>query len=243
VLATALQIIDRDGVDGLTMRRLGRALDRDPMSLYRHAPTKASLLDGVAEIVLEQLTVDSTDPDWAGQLRTIAREFRRLTLTHPQVVPLLGTRSSQPVGLRPLGTCGHWKPSWNCSPALASPDPTPCTSTGRCSASCTATSSTNYKRSSNVPRKPTTCSAWAYTACRSASSPSCAASPPSWPPTTAPQNSNAASTSCSPAWQAHSPPAGHPQSHQLNPASPEEASRQDCQGTGKHKAPEIRRAA
>jgi AcrR family transcriptional regulator len=105
VLATALQIIDRDGVDGLTMRRLGHALDRDPMSLYRHAPTKAALLDGVAEIVLEQLTVDSTDPDWAGQLRTIAREFRRLTLTHPQVVPLLVTRPlATPLGLRPLGT-------------------------------------------------------------------------------------------------------------------------------------------
>jgi AcrR family transcriptional regulator len=38
VLATALEIIDRDGVDGLSMRRLGAALDRDPMILYRHAP-------------------------------------------------------------------------------------------------------------------------------------------------------------------------------------------------------------
>jgi AcrR family transcriptional regulator len=105
VLATALEIIDRDGVDGLSMRRLGHALGRDPMTLYRHAATKAALLDGVAEIVLEQLEVDSTDPDWAAQLRTVAREFRRLALAHPQVVPLLVTRPlATPLGLRPLGT-------------------------------------------------------------------------------------------------------------------------------------------
>src|ERR1700677_3055269 len=69
VLAAALTIIDRDGADALTMRRLARALDRDPMVLYRHAPGKAALLDGVAETVLAQLRVDSADPDWAGQLR------------------------------------------------------------------------------------------------------------------------------------------------------------------------------
>lgn len=105
VLASALEIVDRDGVGGLTMRRLGQALGRDPMTLYRHAANKAALLDGVAEVVLEQLSVDTTDPDWAGQLRTIARDFRQLTLAHPNVVPLLVTRPlATPLGLRPLGT-------------------------------------------------------------------------------------------------------------------------------------------
>ena len=105
VLAAALEIIDRDGIDGLTMRRLGRALGRDPMTLYRHAPNKAALLDGVAEIVLEQLSVDTTDRDWAAQLRAVARDYRRLTLAHPHVVPLLVTRPlATPLGLRPLGT-------------------------------------------------------------------------------------------------------------------------------------------
>ena len=46
------------------MRRLARALDRDPMILYRHAPNKAALLDGVAEIVLAELQLDPADPDW-----------------------------------------------------------------------------------------------------------------------------------------------------------------------------------
>ena len=65
VLAAALEIIDRDGAGALSMRRLARALDRDPMILYRHAPGKAALLDGVAETVLARLHVDSADPGWA----------------------------------------------------------------------------------------------------------------------------------------------------------------------------------
>ena len=104
-LRAALEIIDEDGVEGLSMRRLGRALGRDPMSLYRHAATKAELLDGVAEAVLAELSVDTTDGDWAAQLRTVARQFRGLALAHPNVVPLLVTRPlATPIAMRPLGT-------------------------------------------------------------------------------------------------------------------------------------------
>ena len=105
VLATALELIDADGVEGLSMRRLGRALGRDPMTLYRHAANKMALLDGVAELVLSQLTVDPNDPDWVGQLRQVARDYRGLALAHPKVVPLLVTRPlATPLGLRPRGT-------------------------------------------------------------------------------------------------------------------------------------------
>src|SRR5579864_8115405 len=105
VLSTALELIDRDGVGALSMRRLAAALDRDPMILYRHAPNKAALLDGVAETVLTQLKVDPADPDWAAQLRAVARRYRALALAHPNVVPLLVTRPlATPLGLRPPGT-------------------------------------------------------------------------------------------------------------------------------------------
>jgi len=104
ILQTALRIVDRDGADGLSMRRLSEAVGRDPVMLYRHVPSKAAVLDGVAEIVLAKLSVDSTDPDWAGQLRTVARDFRQLALTHPNVVPLLVTRPlATPLGQRPPG--------------------------------------------------------------------------------------------------------------------------------------------
>ena len=105
VLAAALDIVDRDGADALSMRRLAAALGRDPMILYRHAANKAAVLDGVAETVLAQLKVDPADPDWQAQLRTVARSYRALALAHPRVVPLLVTRPlATPLGLRPSGT-------------------------------------------------------------------------------------------------------------------------------------------
>ena len=108
ILQTALAIIDRDGVDGLSMRRLSDAVGRDPAVLYRHVPNKAAVLDGVAEIVLAQLAVDTADPDWAGQLRVVAHDFRRLALAHPNVVALLVTRPlATPLGQRPPGTLRH----------------------------------------------------------------------------------------------------------------------------------------
>lgn len=62
------------------MRRLSEAVGRDPTVIYRHVPNKAALLDGIAEIVLGKLRVDTADPDWAGQLRAVAHDFRRLAL-------------------------------------------------------------------------------------------------------------------------------------------------------------------
>ena len=88
MLTTALEIIDHDGADALSMRRLGAALDRDPMILYRHAPGKAALLDGVVESCSAQLHVDPAAPAWAAQLRGVARDYRALALEHPNVVPL-----------------------------------------------------------------------------------------------------------------------------------------------------------
>ncbi|GAB3568648.1 TetR/AcrR family transcriptional regulator C-terminal domain-containing protein [Arthrobacter alkaliphilus] len=105
VLSTALEIVDAEGLDGLTMRRLGQELRRDPMSLYRYAANRAALLDGVTEVVLDELTMFAEEPDWQAQLRGMAHDLRLLALRHPNVVALLVTRPlSTPLGLRPLGT-------------------------------------------------------------------------------------------------------------------------------------------
>jgi AcrR family transcriptional regulator len=105
VLSTALTLVDSEGLDALTMRRLGQELGRDPMSLYRYAANRAALLDGVSELVLNELAIFPNDPDWQAQLRRIAHDLRLLALRHPNVVPLLVTRPlSTPLGLRPLGT-------------------------------------------------------------------------------------------------------------------------------------------
>jgi AcrR family transcriptional regulator len=108
VLSTALRLIDENGVEALSMRRLGRALDRDPMRLYRFAASKDELLDGVVELVLDELHVpspDSANAEWPDVLRATAHRYRRIALRHPHIVPLLVTRPlATPLGLRPLGT-------------------------------------------------------------------------------------------------------------------------------------------
>jgi len=105
MLDAALHIVDTEGVDALSMRHLAQALDREAMSLYRYATTKAALLDGVVELVLSELTVNPDADDWHQELRELARDFRHLALAHPNMVPLLVTRPlSTPLGLRPPDT-------------------------------------------------------------------------------------------------------------------------------------------
>jgi len=194
VLAAALEIIDRDGADALSMRRLARALGRDPMIVYRRASGKAALLDGVAETVLAQLQVDCADPDWAGQLREVARRYRALALAHPHVVPLIVTRPlATPLGLRPVGTLRPLEDILALLTRAGFSDPTPCTSTGPVRVSCTATSLTSCRNSSRTPTRPMTCSGWACTGC-DRRVPLARGLAHVWPPTTALPNSNAAWT-------------------------------------------------
>ena len=105
VLQGALELIDEEGLDALTMRRLAQRLDRTPMVLYRHAANRADLLDAVVEQVFELLVIPTDGDSWQDRLRTTAHRFRRIALDHPHVVPLLATRPlATPLGLRPLGT-------------------------------------------------------------------------------------------------------------------------------------------
>ena len=97
VLSAAMVLADTGGIEALTMRRLGQALDRDPMAIYRHAADKDALLDGVVERVAAEL-ITSREPDsnghenWEAVLHRTAHTFRRVALAHPHVVPLLLTR-------------------------------------------------------------------------------------------------------------------------------------------------------
>jgi AcrR family transcriptional regulator len=105
VLAAALRLVDAEGLDALTRRRLGQELGRDAMALYRYAPDREALLDGIVELVLDELAVPAEGQDWKTQLRRGAHDFRRLALAHPHVVGLLVTRPlATPLGRRPLGT-------------------------------------------------------------------------------------------------------------------------------------------
>jgi AcrR family transcriptional regulator len=93
VLDAALVIADRDGLAGLTMRRLGAELGVEAMTLYHHLPNKDALLDGLVERVLELATQPERDErPWADGLRDYASTLRATLLRHPGVLPLVATR-------------------------------------------------------------------------------------------------------------------------------------------------------
>ena len=93
VLQAGLQLVDRDGVDALTMRRLGKELGVEAMSLYGYVANKQDLLDGVVDGVYAEIpeSID-TYGSWREQLRVTALHFRRVLLHHPNMVGLLAKR-------------------------------------------------------------------------------------------------------------------------------------------------------
>lgn len=93
VVAAALRIVDRDGLDKLTMRALGTELGVDPMAVYHHLPNKAAVLDGVAEAVMCEVPLDiATEGPWQEQLAEFARGYRATLRAHPNALPVLATR-------------------------------------------------------------------------------------------------------------------------------------------------------
>ena len=102
IVDVALDIVDADGLDALTMRRLGGDLGVDPMMIYRHVPDKESLLDLMLERVRSKMHIPQPPPDDPGDLfALIFSEYHRVLVAHPNLIPLATRRTnmSQPSGL------------------------------------------------------------------------------------------------------------------------------------------------
>src|ERR1700753_2724570 len=95
VLDAAVALVDRDGLDGLSRRKLGAALGVEAMTVYHYVPNKAALLDGLVEWVLQHSGTASAPADglsWDRLLRRYGQTLRSTLLAHPGVLPLLLSR-------------------------------------------------------------------------------------------------------------------------------------------------------
>lgn len=102
IFRAALRLVDAEGLEALTMRRLASDLGVAPMSLYGHVPTKEHLLLGLVNMVTREITLpDPGTPPWDA-LRMVTRNFRRVALQHPNLVPL--TMRQPPTGSEGLLT-------------------------------------------------------------------------------------------------------------------------------------------
>jgi AcrR family transcriptional regulator len=91
-LEEAVRLVDREGLEALTMRKLGAELGVEAMSLYNHVPNKSALLDGMVEVLLGELEIPSENYGWEERIREGYRAFRRLAHEHPNVFPLMVIR-------------------------------------------------------------------------------------------------------------------------------------------------------
>lgn len=101
VVAEAIRLADRDGVHGLSMRRLAEALGAGAMSLYHYVASKEELLDAMIDSVFEEVELPPEDADWRFAIRRRAESVRQVLVRHPWANGLMESRTSPgPANLR-----------------------------------------------------------------------------------------------------------------------------------------------
>lgn len=99
-LIVALRIIDEEGLDALSIRRLATELGVNGASLYHHFRSKEEILTGVVELALAEVRGAGESPEgWRQWLPENARRFREALLAHPALLPLVAQRFDG------VGTC------------------------------------------------------------------------------------------------------------------------------------------
>lgn len=101
VLRAAVGLADAGGIEGLSMRALGRQLGVEAMSLYNHVANKDDLLDGIVDMVIGEIELPALDADWRDAMRARAVSAREAFARHPWAAALIDSRvSGGPARLR-----------------------------------------------------------------------------------------------------------------------------------------------
>ena len=101
VLAGALELADRIGIEPFTIRKLAVELDVKPMTIYHHVPSKEAIIDGIVDLVFDEITLPPTDLDWKEAIRERCISAREVLARHPWAPPLMESRTTP--GMATLG--------------------------------------------------------------------------------------------------------------------------------------------
>ena len=89
VLHTALSIADQGGIESLTMRKLGQALDVEAMSLYKHVANKDDIVNGILDLVTSEIDLPSAAEAWEASIRKSAVSAHQALRRHPWAPSLI----------------------------------------------------------------------------------------------------------------------------------------------------------
>jgi AcrR family transcriptional regulator len=89
IAGEALALIDAEGLDAFSTRKLGTRLGVEAMALYHHFPSKHLLTAEIAATLRAQIPLPPADLGWRSWLGQAARSWRAMVLAHPNAVPLL----------------------------------------------------------------------------------------------------------------------------------------------------------
>jgi AcrR family transcriptional regulator len=87
-----MRLADAGGIESITMRKLGRALGVEAMSLYNHVANKDDLLDGIVDIVLDEFELPDAGADWEAAIRRTAASAHETLVRHPWACSLVMSR-------------------------------------------------------------------------------------------------------------------------------------------------------
>jgi AcrR family transcriptional regulator len=102
VAQAAARLIDQYGIDDFSMRRLGQGLGVEAMALYNHFEDKEAILDGVANLTLEQLPLPPEKGSWRNRIKAACRAIRDLAHQHPNLFRVAFTRRVVPTAALPV---------------------------------------------------------------------------------------------------------------------------------------------
>ena len=94
VLAGAINLADRIGIEQLTIRKLAAELEVKPMSIYHHVPNKEAIVDGMVDLVFSEISRPPSDTDWKAAMRQRSLSAREVLARHPWAAPLMESRTA-----------------------------------------------------------------------------------------------------------------------------------------------------
>src|SRR2546428_11931129 len=94
ILRAAIRLADRDGIESLSMRKLGHELGVEAMSLYNHVRNKGDMLDGMVDVVFSEIEPPANGEEWQIAMRKRAISARQALLRHPWAIGLMESRAT-----------------------------------------------------------------------------------------------------------------------------------------------------